>query len=37
MGRIERFEDIQAWQKARDLNKAIYGITKILISQKTFL
>ncbi len=28
MAKIERFEDIQAWQKARELNKAIYGITK---------
>lgn len=28
MGRIERFEDIQSWQKARELNKDIYNITK---------
>jgi len=28
MGRINRFEDIQAWQKARELNKDIYDITK---------
>jgi four helix bundle protein len=28
MARIERFEDIQAWQKARELNKTIYEITK---------
>ncbi|HID27891.1 MAG TPA: four helix bundle protein [Methanosarcinales archaeon] len=27
MGKIERFEDIQAWQKARELSKAIYEIT----------
>jgi len=27
MGRIERFEDIVAWQKARSLNKKIYLIT----------
>lgn len=28
MGKIERFEDIQAWQKARELTKRIYRITK---------
>jgi four helix bundle protein len=28
MGKIERFEDIQAWQKARELNRNIYNITK---------
>lgn len=27
MAKIERFEDIQAWQKARELNKDIYKIT----------
>ena len=27
MGRIERFEDMKAWQKARELTKAVYGIT----------
>jgi len=27
MGRIERFEDIQAWQKGRELAAAIYSIT----------
>lgn len=27
MGKIERFEDIQAWQKARKLNQGIYGVT----------
>lgn len=26
--KIEKFEDIQAWQKARDLNREIYDITK---------
>ena len=25
---IERFEDIKAWQKARGMTKAVYGITK---------
>ena len=28
MGKINRFEDIQAWQKARELNKKIYDITR---------
>ena len=28
MGKIERFEDIQAWQKSRELNSEIYRITK---------
>jgi four helix bundle protein len=27
MGKIKRFEDIQAWQKARELNKDVYDIT----------
>jgi four helix bundle protein len=27
MAKIERFEDIQAWQKARELNNEIYTIT----------
>ena len=27
MSKIERFEDIQAWQKARELNMDIYKIT----------
>ena len=27
MGKIERFEDIQAWQRARALNRKIYGVT----------
>ena len=28
MGKIKGFEDIQAWQKARELTKLIYRITK---------
>jgi four helix bundle protein len=28
MGKIEKFEDIEAWQKARKLNRDIYSITK---------
>lgn len=28
MGKIERFEDMEAWQKARKLTKNIYSITK---------
>jgi four helix bundle protein len=27
MGKIERFEDIEAWKKARELTKIIYGVT----------
>ena len=27
MSKIERFEDIQAWQKARELSKEIYRVT----------
>ena len=27
MGKIERFEDIAAWKKARELTKAIYEVT----------
>lgn len=36
MAKIERFEDIQAWQKARDLNKDIYDITKNAYFSKDF-
>ena len=36
MGKIERFEDIQAWQKARELNNTIYGITKNSYFRKDF-
>lgn len=28
MSRIERFEELIAWQKARDLSRAIYQITR---------
>jgi four helix bundle protein len=28
MARIERFEDIAAWQKARELTACIYGVTR---------
>ncbi len=28
MNRIERFEDIIAWQRARELTRAVYGCTK---------
>jgi len=28
MAKIEKFEDIQAWEKARELNKVIYDITR---------
>lgn len=36
MGKINRFEDIQAWQKARELNKDIYDITKNSYFSKDF-
>jgi hypothetical protein len=26
---IKRFEDIDAWRKARELTKAVYGISKM--------
>jgi hypothetical protein len=29
MKRIERFEDLVAWQKARNLAKAIYQVTRL--------
>lgn len=28
IGKIERFEDIQAWQRAQKLNQSIYRVTK---------
>jgi len=28
LGKIKRFEDIQVWQKARELTKQLYKITK---------
>ena len=28
MGKIERFEDLIAWQKARELTRAIYEVTR---------
>lgn len=36
MGKIERFEDIQAWQRARELNRAIYDITSNAYFSKDF-
>lgn len=27
MAKLERFEDIEAWRKARELTKGVYGIT----------
>lgn len=29
MARIERFEDIEAWRKARELTKLVYEITQV--------
>ena len=34
--RIERFEDIQAWQEARELTKIIYALTKLPGFSKDF-
>ena len=28
MGKIERFEDLMSWQKARELNRLVYKISK---------
>src|SRR3712207_4053166 len=28
MGRVERFEDLVAWQKARELTRLVYQVTK---------
>jgi len=36
MPKIDRFEDIQAWQKARELNKEIYSTTKTHSFSKDF-
>ena len=36
MGKIDRFEDIQAWQKARELNKEIYNTTGTFSFSKDF-
>jgi len=36
MGKIEKFEDIQAWQKSRTLNKDIYDMTKNSYISKDF-
>lgn len=36
MSRVERFEDLIAWQKARLLTKAIYQVTKDGVFAKDF-
>ena len=36
MAKIERFEDIKAWQKARELVKEIYSITNKSVFNKDF-
>src|SRR5262245_16834558 len=36
MNKIERFEDIVAWQKARKLTKAIYGCPKVGAFERDF-
>ena len=36
MGKIDRFEDLIAWQKARELTKAIYQVTRQGVFAKDF-
>lgn len=36
MGRVERFEDLVAWQKARELTKQIYFLTSKGLFSKDF-
>ena len=36
MGTISRFEDIEAWRKARELTRAIYGVTNAIGFNKDF-
>lgn len=36
MPKINRFEEIQAWQKARELNKEIYSVTQASSFSKDF-
>lgn len=36
MATIERFEDVQAWQKSRELTRIIYEITKLVKFRKDF-
>lgn len=36
MAKIERFEDLQSWQKARQLTNLIYDLTKYPIFTKDF-
>ncbi len=36
MGKIKRFEDIEAWEKARELTKVIYKITSSGLFSKDY-
>ena len=36
MGKIERFEDISAWQKARELVKNVYGVCGVESYRKDY-
>ena len=36
MNKIERFEDIVAWQKAREMTKRVYAATKVVPFAKDF-
>ncbi len=36
MAKIERFEDLMSWQKARELNRLVYGISRQAAFAKDF-
>jgi four helix bundle protein len=36
MGKIEKFEDIVAWQKAREMTRQVYGCSKVGLFAKDF-
>jgi four helix bundle protein len=36
MAKIERFEDLMSWQKARELNRLVYGVSRQATFAKDF-
>jgi len=36
MAKIERFEDLMSWQKARELNRLVYGVSRQAAFAKDF-
>ena len=36
MGKIERFEDIKAWQEARKFVNKVYGVCRVIESKRDF-